>query len=982
MSRAYRITMNRVVPIYLLFGVLWILLTDWLPAWFAPQIDQFAAWQTLKGLLFVLLSGLLIYWLLLRKGKQIEAITQHVYAGEARYRLLFENNPLSMWVYDLETLAFLDVNHTAIKKYGYSQDEFLKMTIRDIRPAEDVALLLQNIASTQSPLNSAGEWRHKRRDGTIFPVEIVSHTIEYSNRPARLVIARDISEQKELQSALQESEQRFRSLMEQSPLGISIYTPEGTLIEANAAYFSLLNLFPAEKGIVDAHTMIGQFNVLTPNMPLAPSLQSFIQRTFNGESLLMPLDKEPENSAPSESEGAAVRSNPANNVQRIWFKSYSYMLANVQGEPRHIVMMLEDVTEQYLAREAVKKSQERFEQAFRYHPTAMEIFDITTGESIDCNQQYQEVVGYSTSDLSNAPEHTVVVWADLEVRRQARQRLIEQRRVTDFPAQFVTKAGGMRDFLVSAHMLDTDGGTSVIASYVDVTERNQAEKSLRQLKQAIEQSSVSVVITDAQGKIEYVNSNFCQVTGYSIAEVIGETPRILRSGIHPKEFYRSMWQQIKSGQIWQGEICNRKKNNQLFWEQMSIASIKDEKGQITHYVAVKEDITERKRLVEEHTRQERLAAVGQLAAGIAHDFNNILGVIVIYSQMLHRAEEVPERFRERAGIIHQQAKSASVLIQQILDFSRRSGMERQPMDLLPFLKEQVKLLERTLAENILIQLRYSEDVYMLNGDPGRLQQVITNLAINARDAMLSGGTLDLILSKVVFEDDANLPIVDMASGPWIKLTVADSGIGMSPDVIAHIFEPFFSTKERGRGTGLGLAQVYGIVKQHEGYIKVTSLPGAGATFDLYFPCKQQPDAFEDLLGEVENIPKGNGQRILLVEDDEMWRTVLSELLANWHYEVLCAANGVEALSLLAHEQPPVALVISDLNMPEMGGAELLVQLHQRYPNLPVIFMTGHPDEVDTKFFQDLGLKTWLPKPLDIPVFAQVLTDILQSPSSQ
>ncbi|MBI1294465.1 PAS domain S-box protein [bacterium] len=974
MPRAYKITMNRIVPIYLLFGGLWIFLTDWLTVWFAPQLDQFAAWQTIKGMLFVLISGLLIYWLLLRKHRQIEAMTQHVYAGEARYRLLFENNPLAMWVYDLETLAFLDVNQTAIKNYGYSQQEFLSMTICDVRPPEDVPLLLQNIAATQSALNSAGEWRHKRRNGTIFPVEIISHTIQYSDRSARLVIAIDISERKQLQAQIEESEQRFRSLMEQSPLGISIYTPDGTLVEANAAYFRLLGLSPAA-----AHTMIERYNVLSSNTPLAPPLQSFMQRTFNGESLLMPLEKSPANIAAAEGEDAASTARMADKAQHNWFKSYSYALTDTQGKLRHVVMMMEDVTEQHLAREAMKKSQDRFEQAFRYHPTAMEIFDVNTGESIDCNQQYQAVVGYSVSDLSNAPEHTMVIWADPEVRREARQRLIDQRQVTDFPAQFMTRAGGTRDFLVSAHMLDIDGSSSVIASYVDVTERNQAEKSLRQLKQAIEQSSVSVVITDAQGKIEYVNPKFCELTGYSMPEVIGETPRILRSGIHAKEFYRNMWQQIKSGQIWQGEICNRKKNNQLFWEQMSIASVKDDNGKISHYVAVREDITDRKRLVEEHNRQERLAAVGQLAAGIAHDFNNILGVVVIYAQMLHRAEEVPERFRERAGIIHQQAKSASALIQQILDFSRRSGMERQPLDLLPFLKEQVKLLERTLPENILIQLHYDDELYMLNGDPGRLQQVITNLAINARDAMPNGGTLDLTISMVALMDAAHPPIVGMAQGPWIKLTVADSGIGMSRDVMAHIFEPFFSTKERGRGTGLGLAQVYGIVKQHEGHIKVTSLPGAGATFELYFPCKQQPDPYEDLPEEAHSVPQGNGQRILLVEDDEMLRAVLSELLANWQYEVLGAANGVEALSLLARQEHAIALILCDLVMPEMGGEELLVQVQQHYPNLPVIFMTGHLDQIDTKSFNDLGLKTWLPKPLDIPVLAQIITDILPPP---
>jgi len=283
------------------------------------------------------------------------------------------------------------------------------------------------------------------------------------------------------------------------------------------------------------------------------------------------------------------------------------------------------------------------------------------------------------------------------------------------------------------------------------------------------------------------------------------------------------------------------------------------------WVLVIRDVTQEREIQQRIHQQERLASVGQLAAGIAHDFNNIMAVIVLYVQMALRTPELPARIHERLRTVAEQARRATELIQQILDFSRRAVLERRPMDLVPFLKEQVKLLERTLPESIKIELTYSADDHIANADPTRMQQVIMNLALNARDAMPNGGKLAICLKRVQIKDGACAPLLDMAPGEWIQITVSDNGTGIPFDVLPRIFEPFFTTKAP-LGSGLGLAQAYGIIKQHTGEINVSTQTDKGTTFSIFLPALTLP-APEPLSPVRQSIPMGRGETILVVEDD-------------------------------------------------------------------------------------------------------------------
>ncbi len=625
--------------------------------------------------------------------------------------------------------------------------------------------------------------------------------------------------------------------------------------------------------------------------------------------------------------------------------------------------------------------------------------------------------------------------------------------------------------------------------------RKRAEEELRKLSRAVEQSASTIIITDTQGYIEYANPRFTEVTGYTPEEATGQHTRFLGSGYTPIEEYTRLWETITSGKEWHGEFLNVKKSGKLYWESASITPIRNADGVIAHFLAVKEDITERKHaeaerdkllariqqqaqevqfiidtvpegifllnednhirltnpIAEKHLdfltpdwkegrlthlglrplaelltappkglwhevdingryfeviarpvedsphhqgwvfvlhdvtqereiqrqvqSQERLAAVGQLAAGIAHDFNNTLAVIKLYTQILLRSLKLSARDQERLQTMDQQTQRASDLIQQILDFSSQSVLEKRPLDLLPFLKEMVKLLNRTFPENIQVNLDAARDEYVIQADASRIQQVILNLAFNARDAMPQGGYLKIGLKMVQFTSGVMPPVSGMPFGKWVQVTVSDNGTGMSLDTLNHIFEPFFTTKEEGKGTGLGLAQVYGIVQGHEGFIDVTTEVYQGTTFSLYFPAFAV-EKYETRPLTESKMALGEGQQILIVEDEATIRMALAESLELLNYRVMEASNGRVALTLLAQHENEIDLVLSDAIMPVMGGVDLFYNIQDRGLNIPFVMITGHAIGNDIEKLWALGLQGWLTKPPDLQKLAQVLQQAL------
>lgn len=392
------------------------------------------------------------------------------------------------------------------------------------------------------------------------------------------------------------------------------------------------------------------------------------------------------------------------------------------------------------------------------------------------------------------------------------------------------------------------------------------------------------------------------------------------------------------------------------------------------------EVTEVRHVQRQVQEQERRASVGQLAAGIAHDFNNIVAAIILYCEMLLGMADMPEDAHRRLMTIMEQGQRAAMLTRQILDFSRRGIMEPHPMDLVPLLKEMLKLMQRTLSENINIEFQYGTEDYVVNTDPSRMQQVLMNLAFNARDAMPSGGDLLFELSRFRLEQQTKAPLHDMPAGDWVKVRVQDTGIGIAESDIERIFDPFFTTKAPGEGTGLGLAQVFGIVRQHDGFIGVESVKGQGSAFTIYLPALPA-SAITGIIPEVSEVLEGQSERILVVEDDQAMRNALVEMLEGMKYQVLSAADGNQALKLFA-QNPDIDLVLSDLIMPGMGGVALHLRLRERWPTVKMVVMTGYPLAEDGKDLLEQGIVAWVQKPLDTDLLARTLRNaLMRSPLS-
>jgi len=503
---------------------------------------------------------------------------------------------------------------------------------------------------------------------------------------------------------------------------------------------------------------------------------------------------------------------------------------------------------------------------------------------------------------------------------------------------------GARRFLVSkAPRRDAQGAIiGLVGVARDITDLKQADETIRRLSTAVGQSPAAVIITDPSGRIVYVNRKFTDITGYSSEEIVGENPRLLKSGKTSVEQYRQLWSTIQSGATWRGEYQNRRKNGELYWASATIAPVKDESGTITNFVAIQEDVTETRSLEAQLRQAQKMEAVGRLAGGVAHDFNNLLTVITSYSQLLLEDMAAADPRRADLQEIQRAAIGAAGLTRQLLAFSRQQVLEPRVLNLNDVLAAAGKMLQRLIGEDVALQLTLAPDLGNVKADPGQIEQVIMNLAVNARDAMPDGGKMTIETSNLDLDESYAAQHAVVAPGSYVLVTVTDTGSGMDEATKTRLFEPFFTTKEIGKGTGLGLATVYGIVKQSNGYIWVYSELGHGTSFKVYLPRVTDTAAATT----ETRLPLNNGgtETILLAEDASAVRAVAQEILKRLGYTVLVANDGHSALQLARARSDTIHLLITDVIMPEMSGRQLADRLKEQRPGLKVLFVSGYTDD--------------------------------------
>ena len=608
----------------------------------------------------------------------------------------------------------------------------------------------------------------------------------------------------------------------------------------------------------------------------------------------------------------------------------------------------------------LEESEARYRRLVEDSPNAIVVE--RQGKIVLVNRATVEMFGFdATLDFE---DHNLAEFVVPE-RRAAAEKLVSElysreMRIASRETRGLRRDGSVVDIEASASSFLHAGQQTIQVTLRDISQRKRDEAENARLISAIAQVAESIVMTDLDAKIVYVNPAFERLTGYTREEVLGQNPRVLKSGSHDGAFYGGLWNALKAGESWSGRFINRAKNGKLFTEESTVSPVVNRLGETINYVAVKRDVTQEIELQEQLHQSRKMDAVGRLAGGVAHDFNNMLMVIVSYADLLAAGLRQNEPMRKHTEQILHAAQRAASLTRQLLAFSRKQVLAPQVLDCNSILLETSSMVRRLISEDIDLRCDCAPDLWAVKADADQMVQVILNLCLNSRDAMPNGGSL--VLATRNSDDGDGL----------VKISVADTGIGITPELQEKLFEPFFTTKERGKGTGLGLATVYGIIQQSGGSIRVASAPGKGAIFTIYLPRCLEPAPSAQ--GVVPQPVLAGPSLVLVVEDEDALRQAIAEHLRNHGYQVLVAADGIEALDVLALN-PDVSVLVSDIIMPRMGGRELVRQALKRRPHLRVVLMSGYDDQASTQEDHGESSAVCLQKPFSMNLLLTRLAEL-------
>jgi len=590
----------------------------------------------------------------------------------------------------------------------------------------------------------------------------------------------------------------------------------------------------------------------------------------------------------------------------------------------------------------LQKSEERHRTILH---TVMDGFWLTDsqGRILEVNDAYCQMSGYSQQELLSMSIQDIdanETASDTVAHIQKIQELGEVR----FESRHRHKNGTFFDIEISVQYQSFENGFFV-AFLRDISERKQSESRMRKLARAVDQSPVSIVITDTDGIIQFVNPMFTRFTGYSDEEAIGQNSRVLKSGMTPPETYQKLWSTITAGEVWKGEFVNKRKDGSIYYEHATISSIRNDKGEITHYLAAKVDVTEKKSIMEQLIHSQKVESIGQLAGGLAHDLNNILTVVNGYATLARlRVEKDEPQVINHLDEIVKASLRASSLTRSLLIYSRKQEMNQQKQNLNSLITTVGSFIERIIHDNIVFTISLAEEPLGVYVDDGQIEQVLLNLTTNARDAMPDGGTFSIKTAAGEMDEEYITTHGFGAVGRYAVITVTDSGHGMDAETKRKVFNPFFTTKDVGKGTGLGLAMVMGIIKQHGGFVELQSEPGKGSVFKLYLPLLAGPVVIASEDVRDARMEGGSGT-ILLAEDDPTTLILLEELLKRAGYSVITAVDGEDAVKKFVAFDDEIQLVILDVVMPKLSGKQARDRIREISEGMKFIFVSGHSDDV-------------------------------------
>ena len=884
-------------------------------------------------------------------------------SSEKQYRLLFQGNPNPMWVFDLETLRFLEVNNATIQFYGYTREEFLKMTLRDIRQPE----------KSGQPKPAAGGtdhgivWRQRRKNGSLVDVEVVWSPMAFGNRFAALTMATDVTERRRM-----ENRNHIFSKLGHRLSSVNNTTASAMIICEAADDLFKWDDFALDLYFAESDEVFSLLNITTvegQRVEIPPALQpktanALIHRVVErGAELLSPAE--------ARDHAAATMLAPILKGEQVigilFVRNHtpgSYTRSDLE-----VLQTLADqcsgALERVRAEGRLRQTEQRFRDLFENSPDAILVEDLT-GKILDVNLAGCVLHGLPREQLigKNAVEDL------LPESRRASARLNFQKlaagKLSWVEDESVLADGRVIPIEVRAGRVEYNGKSALLLHVRDITQRRTAETALQSsemLFRSVWDNSVDGMrLTDENGIVIAVNSAYCKLVGMAAAALEGQPFTIIFAASEsPLDLMKQRREQFRD------RITEPKSERQYTLHNGQVVTLEithsfvEVHGRTSLQLSLFRNVTAQRRLEEQFRQSQKMEAIGQLAGGVAHDFNNILTVIHGHASLLGMSR-LDETAARSAGQITQAAERAAGLTRQLLAFSRRQLIQPKHLDLNKTVGNMSDMLGRLLGEDVALQLNYSPTPATVEADAGMMEQVLLNLAVNARDAMPRGGQLAIRIALAEVDEAHVQRQPEARVGRFVCVSKSDSGCGIPPENLTRIFEPFFTTKEIGKGTGLGLATVYGIVKQHQGWIEVESAVGKGTTFRIYIPYLGQAE-MEPAKPAPKIAVRGGTETILLVEDEGPVRELVARLLQNQGYQVWQAASGNEALQVWREHKKQISLLLTDLVMPgNMNGHDLAENLRGERPGLKVIFTSGYSAEIVGKNFKLEADLNFLQKP--------------------
>ncbi len=783
-------------------------------------------------LIFYPLATMLVCQLFLDYERQISD-SLALYKSESFYRGVFQNAAAGVDVIDMDG-HFLQANVTLCDILGYSEEELLKLTILDITHPDDrltSAFLHQQMVKGQTDSYKIRK-RYFRKDGEIVWAEVSVSAVYGPDGAynATIGVISDITAQKNFEDALNERERMWVTMIGNLPGFVyrCANDPQWTMQYISAGCLDVTGYAPED---------LIMNNKLSFNDLVDPDYQKKLWEKWQ-----YLLDKK----QPFEDEYPIITKTGA----RRWVWERGRGIFGNDGQLLFLEGFVTDVTERKQTEQALRESHHRYQELFEKSRLQEELYLSMLNCSADpiivydmdgkvqfLNPAHTEMFGWTLEEVKGKRLETVPEW-DRGATTSIITKIIREGKTNrSYETQRLTRDGRLLDVSISGARYHDHNGmpAGMLVIIQNISERKKAQEAQKRLATAIEQAAEAVIITNSAGVIQYVNPAFEVTTGFSREEAIGQKPGILKSGMHDPEFYKELWKTIKAGEVWSGRFINRKKDGSFYYEDATISPVRDSSGKINNFVAVKRDVTETVELTRQLLHSQKMEAIGTLAGGIAHDFNNLLQVVLGYCEILMEKRQLKGSDHEDLRKIHSAGKKGAELVRKLLTFSRNEEAKLVSVNLNTEIAHIRELLYRTITKSIQIHLHLDGNLNQVEAEPSQITQILMNLAVNARDAMPDGGVLTIKTENVFLDEEYCSRFLEAKPGNYVALTVSDTGFGMEKETMDHIFEPFFSTKDVGKGTGLGLATVYGIVKQHNGRLTCESEPGKGTTFRIYFP---------------------------------------------------------------------------------------------------------------------------------------------------